>query len=267
MRNKNYGFFYTNTPTSSVIQFDKDGNFTEFSDCAPTGSLIHGKVLRYDKGQNHLFINQGKFIKILFNCGKGRYQFEGDLKQFDEGEVDDFRTIKSDGVLTACSNMQLYYHEVDPNRGSRLVCKIDIGIPITERITALAVDPHDHYISVATELNDELTNIVVFEIQSDKMIEFCDEMNFYLDNQFKRQFNYIKDMSMELQEKGRVIITGFQFAGDRFLLPFSYDNGKIMRFSPIKYNSGIFNKCCGKGDAVWTIDMNGVLKKLKVSHR
>jgi hypothetical protein len=42
----------------------------------------------------------------------------------------DFRTIKTEGVLTACDNMQLYYHEIDQNKGSRLICKIDIGISV-----------------------------------------------------------------------------------------------------------------------------------------
>lgn len=250
-----------------VLQFDKNGNFNQYSNCSPTGSLVHGKVLRADRGNNHVFVNQGKFIKILFNVSKPTFEFEGNLKQFDDSEIDDFRTLKSNGVLTACSNMQMYYHEVDPSRGSRLICKIDIGIPIQERITCIAIDAYDRYIAVATELNDELTNLVVFELDSDKMIEFVDEMNFYLDTQFKRQFNYIRDMSLELEDKGRLVIVGFQFAGDRFMLPFSLQNDKIMRFSPVKYCSGIFNKCCSVHKGVWTIDMNGVLKRLKIGNQ
>lgn len=265
---KNFGYFYTNSPQSSIVQFDKQGNFHELTDCSPASSLIHGKVLRTDKSQDHLFINQGKSIRILFNLSQRTYQFEGNLKQFDNAEIDDFRIIKNNGVLSACSNMQLYYHEVDPNRGSRLVCKVDIGIPINERITSLAVDRFENHIAVATELNDELTNLIFFEIQSDKMIEFSDEMNFYYDEQtFKRQFNYIRDMSLELVDNGRPIIAAFQFAGDRHLMPFSFTDGKIIRYSPVRYNSGIFNKCCSSNGSVWTVDMNGVLKRLKLGAR
>ena len=158
--------------------------------------------------------------------------------------------------------MNIYYHEIDPNMGSRLVCKVDIGIPINENISALAVCPFDRYIAVATEVEDQLTNLVLFELGADKMVVFKDEMNFYLDLQFKRQFNYLRDLSLDLYFRGFPVIVGFQFAGDRFLMPFGFDGRKLVRFEPVKYNSGIFNKCSVVDGQVWTIDMNGVLKRL-----
>lgn len=82
--------------------------------------------------------------------------------------------------------MQLYYHEIDQNKGSRLICKIDVGIPVHERITSLNVCPYNRYIAVATELNDQLTNLIVFELKESRLIEFRDEMNFYNDTSFNR---------------------------------------------------------------------------------
>jgi hypothetical protein len=67
------------------------------------------------------------------------------------------------------------------NKGSKLICKIDIGISIDERITCMNICPFFKYIAVATENNDRLTNLVLFELTSQKMIEFKDEMNFYND--------------------------------------------------------------------------------------
>jgi len=248
-----------------VVQFTKRKTFLPFLPCSPDVGLTHGKVLRKDKNEDHLYVNMGKHIIILFHVSNGKFQMKGNLKQFDDADIDDFRSIKTNGLLSACSNMNIYYHEVDPQRGSRLVCKIDVGIEISENISSIAVCPFDRYIGVATELNDELTNILMFELTGDKMIEFRDEMNFYLDYQFKRQFNYIRDMSLDFYYKGYPIITGFQFAGDRFMMPFAFDGKKIVRLEPVKYNSGIFNKCSSHQGVVWTIDMNGVMKKLSLS--
>jgi hypothetical protein len=95
------------------------------------------------------------------------------------------------------------------------------------------------------------------------MIQFKDEMNFYNDSSFNRQYNYIRDMSLAIYHNGLPVITAFQFAGDRYLLPFSFDGRAIQRFTPIKYNSGIFNKCSVlNGGSIWTVDMNGVVKKM-----
>lgn len=82
----------------------------------------------------------------------------------------DFRAVRSDGVITCCDNMQLYYHEVDPNQGSRLICKIDVGINVNERITSMAICPNSRYIAIATDSRDQLTNLVLFEIDRNKMI-------------------------------------------------------------------------------------------------
>jgi hypothetical protein len=134
-----------------VIQFDENGNFSEIKNCQPSDTVTHGKVIRKDKGEQHLFINNGNHINILFNVQGGRFAFEGNLRQFDGATIQDFRTIKTEGVLTACDNMQLYYHEIDQNQGSRLICKIDIGISVQERITSLNICPFNKFIAVATE--------------------------------------------------------------------------------------------------------------------
>lgn len=84
-----------------------------------------GKALRCDKTGRILFLSWGKGIRIFFNITlENKAENEGDLVQFDQREIDDFRIIGSDntggdpvGVLTACSNMLLYYHEVQKNKG------------------------------------------------------------------------------------------------------------------------------------------------------
>jgi hypothetical protein len=94
------------------------------------------------------------------------------------------------------------------------------------------------------------------------MIVFRDEMNFYNDQDFNRQYNYVRDMSLAIYHNGNPVITAFQFAGDRYMLPFMFDGDNLQRFTPVKYHSGIFNKCSTFGDNIWTVDMNGVVKKI-----
>lgn len=147
-----------------VIQFDENGNFSEIKMCQPNSDLTHGKILRKNISEEHLLINNGNHINILFNVEGGGFSFEGNLRQFDGSNINDFRTIGMKGVLTACDNMQLYYHEIDQYKGSRLICKIDIGIPITERITSMNICPEGRFIAVATEQDDQLTNLVLFQI-------------------------------------------------------------------------------------------------------
>lgn len=227
--------------------------------------MVHGKVLRKDRGQQHLFVNCGNHINILFNVQGSKYSFEGNLRQFDGAQIMDFRTVKTEGVLTCCDNMQLYYHEIDANKGTRLICKIDIGIPVQERITAMAICPQGKYVAVATDSKDQLTNLVFFEIDANKMIQFRDELNFYNDDTVKRPFNFIRDMSLALNQDGYPLIIAFFFAGDRYMASFVFDGKLIQRFTPIKYHSGIFGKCSETPNSIWSSDMNGVVKKLSLA--
>ena len=262
---KGFGFFFTTEPESKLIQFDENGNFSPIKSYEARDNMVHGKVLRKDRGQQHLFVNCGNHINILFNVQGGKYGFEGNLRQFDSSLIMDFRVVKSDGVITCCDNMQLYYHEIDSNKGSRLICKIDIGISVVERVTSLAVCPLSRYIAVATDSNDILTNLVMFEIDSNKMIQFRDELNFYNDSTLKKPFNFIRDMSLALNQDGYPLIIAFYFAGDRCMTSFTFDGKMIQRFSPIKYHSGIFSKCSETASSIWTTDMKGVVKKLSLT--
>lgn len=81
--------------------------------------------------------------------------------------------------------------------------------------------------SVATDFKDILTNLVFFEIDSSKMIQFRDELNFYNDDSAKRPFNFIRDMSLALNQDGQPLIIAFFFAGDRYMASFIFD-GKLI---------------------------------------
>lgn len=102
---KGFGFFFTTEPESKVIQFDENGNFSQIKSYQARDLIVHGKVLRKDRGQQHLFVNCGTYINILFNVQGGKFGFEGNLRQFDGSQIMDFRTIKTEGVLTCCDNM------------------------------------------------------------------------------------------------------------------------------------------------------------------
>ena len=265
-KKQNFGFFYTNQYQNQIVQFDSFGRFADYLTCQTDSSPTKGKMLRKDPNENNLFINQGSFLQILFNVGIKTFESEGNLRQFDSSTISEFRTLGRNGVLTACSNMQLYYHEVDASQGTRLVCKIDIGVPVNENITAMNICPFSKYIAVATEDQRVLTNLVLFEIRKDQLIEFKDEMNFYLDSVFRREFNFLADLSLQIYCKGFPLICGFTMAGDRLLMPFGFDGRRLTRFGPIKYSSGIVNRCSVTRDSIWTLDMNGVLKRLRLAN-
>ena len=223
-------------------------------------------MLRKDSSENHLLINEGSHLRILFFVGFKTFQQDGTLRQFDGSRISEFRTLDKDGVLTACTNMQLYYHKIDPELGSRLVCKIDIGVPVNENITAMNVCPFSKFVAVATEDERILTNLVLFKISEDDLIEFKDEMNFYYDSLYRREYNLISDLSLQIYCKGFPLICAFTMAGDRLLMPFVFDGVSLTRFAPIKYASGIVNRCSVTRDSVWTVDMNGVLKRLRLAN-
>jgi len=58
------------------------------------------------------------------------------------------------------------------------------------------------------------------------------------------------------------LIAAFTLAGDRLMMPFRFDGKELQRFEPVHYHSGIFNNYDGWEGVVWTVDMNGVLKRL-----
>jgi hypothetical protein len=48
----------------------------------------------------------------------------------------------------------------------------DIGIEISERITALGVCPKGKWVAVTTEINGKFTNIVLFQVKKNKLIDW-----------------------------------------------------------------------------------------------
>jgi hypothetical protein len=134
--------------------------------------LQKGKYLRHaahEGGKTNLYVNHVSFLKILFDLRVNPMQSQDiqfarceKLFQFDNSKIEDFRIVpnprrteenssslgfsqdvysNNDYVLTACDNMNLYYHNIDEALGVRLICKTDIGIEISERITAISVNP------------------------------------------------------------------------------------------------------------------------------
>lgn len=94
-------------------------------------------------------------------------------------------------------------------------------------------------------------------------------MNFYYDENLKiKDYNYIKDMSFEIYPKNEEypVLVAFLFAGERYMMPFSFDGKELKRYEPVKYHSGIFNKCDSFNNQVWSIDMNGMVKKLSLKY-
>jgi len=62
--------------------------------------------------------------------------------------------------------------------------------------------PYNKFVAVSTEQNDELTNLILFELDESNIIKFRDEMNFYNDHDFNKKYNYIRDMSLAIYHSG-----------------------------------------------------------------
>lgn len=123
------------------------------------------------------------------------------------------------------------------------------------------------FVAVATEKEYCLTNILMFEIDKSKQIKFLDEMNFYYDENLKiKEYNYVKDMSFELYPNNDKypVLVAFNFAGERYMMAFGFDGKELKRYEPVKYHSGIFNKCQSFRQNIWTVDMNGMVKRLSL---
>lgn len=117
--NAHYGQYHAQDP---LYQSSSASLFKSIS--TPSPFLIpKGKALRTDRAGRNLFLSWGKGIRVFFNI-TNEAENEGDLVQFDNSEIDDYKVLGEDmtgqdpvGVLTACSNMLLYYHEVQKNKG------------------------------------------------------------------------------------------------------------------------------------------------------
>jgi len=226
-------------------------------------SINIGKVFRKDHLEETLYCNIGARLNIYFGIKNGPASTKGEITNFDGASIADFRIVKNKMILSACNNMQLYLHEAEMSQGVRLICKIDIGLPMTENITAIAVCPLNKYIAVATEKGDIFTNLTVFELNEANFIDFRAEMNFYNDTQYQKQYNYIRDLSLELTESDNSpIILGYQFAADKLLLPFLFDGRRLVRYAPAKVHTGIVNKVCSLNNQVWSVDMYGLVKRI-----
>jgi len=144
----NYDLFYIKGTDEYGRNTREEAQIFENLNIDKKQTILKGKGLRKGLDDNSLFVNTGKTIKLFFGLWEDgeTYKQDAELKQFDDSEIEDFRVLGTYGhwdggigVLTACTNMQVYYHELHPKRGSRMVCKIDSGIDIKERITCLSV--------------------------------------------------------------------------------------------------------------------------------
>lgn len=112
-----------------------------------------------------------------------------------------------------------------------MICMTDIGIEISERITAIGVCPEGKWVSVATELSGKLTNIVLFQIRRNKFLDWQDEINYYFDDGpggvTSREYNWVRDIDISLKVNNQLVITAFMFAGGRQMLPFGIEISKV----------------------------------------
>lgn len=123
---KNEGIEYNNYTAYDPTYQSNRGSLFKKIETQPPFLIPKGKALRTDEAGRILLLSWGKGIRIIFNITReNNGENEGDLVQFDQSDIDEFRILGADrsgddpvGVLSACSNMVLYYHQIQKNKGN-----------------------------------------------------------------------------------------------------------------------------------------------------
>jgi len=248
-----------------IIQFNLQGGYSSFAQFEKQcKSILLGKGIRTDEGQNHLFVNREKKLLIYYEASNGMFSFSASIDQFNGSNIDDFLVFGSSHVIICCRNLHIYVVEVRMDKGVKFCHDIDSTIEGPERISCMVMDPLEKYLCITFEdiASTRLTNIILYTLETDGYPTFLDEINFYLDHEGSINRNALRSVSLELSTAGYPYLICYEYAGHFQMNAFWFNGESIIRYEPQKMHSDRVDMSYSYNGAVWSLDCNGILRVL-----
>ena len=243
--------------------------------------------MRLTRNEEHLIIKTGEF-ELTVLC---HLSYDGFIRAIEvsgikgEREIADFQVFGENKFLVMSFDGYLSVYSFNPGEpvsamtsapgqeySSTRIGKFKISLSEDEKIISSSICSKDHYLSISTFQGEySLKRLIFFEILVDKKNENSvkirrrDTVDFSDKAITKKINSYLSDLNMDLYFNNYPLIFGVQGDGDRALFSYYYDmnDKKLKMFRQVRiFNSGFCRSFMMEDNAVWSIDTNGLIKRI-----
>ena len=277
-------FAYSYSELALIAMDITTNQFYKVFDCRCWGHV--GKKLRLTKDELSVVLKTGEFQLTLLYC----VDFDGYVKKVEisnikgDREIADFRcfgpgylmVVTYDGYLS----LYAYTVGVSGSRMSRIgeitstrLAKFKISLGEDENIISSCVCSREKYIAMSTFSGEfELRRLIFFEIEeiseNSAKVKRVDNIDFRDKAISKKANSYISDLNMDLYFNEYPLLFAMQGDGDHALLSYYFDQRdqqlKVFRQMRV-FNSGFCRGFMMEDNAIWSIDTNGLIKRIAYS--